>query len=256
MSNDFASRMAAADALEEAVAWHTLGIVASSEQYIGTGAALSWKNHSLIVTAGHVIDDTRIQDLWFFLRPEGTLRRVDNAPAIKVENLSFEIRKRIPIQHVRFSRYDDLAIMEVHHRFVESERVKFHLLKEDSVTPKVGQTVLVMGYPFDLTKVVRKGELAAFTSVEWTSIQETIALHNHDPGSHFLMPYDSAEEGRNPKGFSGGGVWYRRAHTPAIWHPNLALAGICVSYFPRSHFLEAVRIERLFSALRETYPDG
>lgn len=46
------------EAIEEAVAWHTVGIVADESQSIGTGSAVLWHEHPLIITARHVIEDS------------------------------------------------------------------------------------------------------------------------------------------------------------------------------------------------------
>src|SRR2546425_1056648 len=58
-AEEFQKPKHAADAIEEAVAWHTVGIVTGSGerkwQGIGTGAAVRWRGGHYILTAEHVL---------------------------------------------------------------------------------------------------------------------------------------------------------------------------------------------------------
>lgn len=60
----------AADGIEEAIRWSTVGIVSGSghEKWkgIGTGTLIRWKAHHFILTAEHVIARTVLEDLRFF----------------------------------------------------------------------------------------------------------------------------------------------------------------------------------------------
>src|SRR5262252_4729005 len=62
------------EAIEEAVAWHTVGIIADEGQSIGTGSAILWRNHPLILTARHVIETSPDSDLWFHFRDACTMQ--------------------------------------------------------------------------------------------------------------------------------------------------------------------------------------
>lgn len=69
---------AAADGIEEAVAWHTVGIVSNNGRNIGAGAAVSWRGRPFILTADHVLSDHEPRnDLWFFFRVGRTLERAE-----------------------------------------------------------------------------------------------------------------------------------------------------------------------------------
>jgi len=244
---------AAAEAIKEAVPWHTVGIIARSEagipeQGIGTGAAVEWREHSLILTAKHVVEDTPREELWFLLRPDGTLETAgvrDVNPAV-VER---ESRRRIPIQSIVLSEAEDIALLEVGVTSTSIGNLRFHSLDGNSATPPPGETVIVMGYPSDFGYVVGPGAMAAFPTMQATCIEEPRSLPNHDPSSHFLMTYEFAPEGVHPRGCSGGGVWFRRGLTTGIWHANLALAGIVTNYYPQSQLLEALKIEQVTSFL-------
>jgi hypothetical protein len=62
------------EAIEEAVASHTVGIVADDGQSIGTGSAILWRRHSLTLTAKHVIENSTDNVLWFYFRDEGAMK--------------------------------------------------------------------------------------------------------------------------------------------------------------------------------------
>jgi len=70
------------EAIEEAVAWHTVGIVAEDGQAVGTGSAILWRQRPLILTAWHVIESSPDDDSWFYFRDEGTMKRspIDELP--------------------------------------------------------------------------------------------------------------------------------------------------------------------------------
>src|SRR5713226_6174556 len=70
------------EAIEEAVAWHTVGIVGDDGQSIGTGTAILWRKSPLILTARHVVENSPDDDIWFYFRAEGTMKRspIDELP--------------------------------------------------------------------------------------------------------------------------------------------------------------------------------
>src|SRR5882762_3071434 len=65
----------AMEGIEEAVYWHTAGIVTDSGKNVGTATAVRWNKHLLLLTADHVINKTADRDLLFVFRPPGTLER-------------------------------------------------------------------------------------------------------------------------------------------------------------------------------------
>src|SRR5260370_13263114 len=78
-------------AIEEAVAWHTVGIVAEDGQSIGTGSAILWRQRPLILTAGHLIRGSPGCHTWFFFCPQETIKRSPitgdpRPPAVRYNN--------------------------------------------------------------------------------------------------------------------------------------------------------------------------
>jgi len=73
----------ATQAAEEVVTSHTVGIIgetaAGPRTGIGTGSAIEWEGHKLILTAAHVLGKADTSELRFLFRPEGTIQRGDQA---------------------------------------------------------------------------------------------------------------------------------------------------------------------------------
>jgi hypothetical protein len=76
-------RESAAEAMEEALRYCTVGIVGGSgkEKWLGIGAGtlIRWRGRELILTAQHVTEGTRPEDLRFFLPLKAVPGNADRA---------------------------------------------------------------------------------------------------------------------------------------------------------------------------------
>jgi hypothetical protein len=53
-----------------------------------------------------------------------------------------------------------------------------------------------------------------------------------------------------PHGLSGSAAWFRRGPTPELWHANIDIGGVTVSWFTKENILKVVRrevVERFLS---------
>jgi len=248
---------AAAEAIKEAVPWHTVGIITRdkgiAESGIGTGAAIEWHAHFIILTAKHVIQDTPHDELRFFLRPSEPLE-TSTVTDVNAATLGLESRRRLPIRSVVLSDDDDIALIELDATSTSIDNLRFHVLDRNTATPPPGETVTVAGYPSDSSHVVAAGARAASLTMQATFIEQPRDLRDHDPSSCFLMKHEFAVDGVHARGLSGAGVWWRRRIASGLWHANLELAGIVTNYYPDSQLLEALKIERVVSFLHGIYP--
>ena len=251
----------ASDAIEEAIAWHTIAIIAGTGQRelreIGTGTAISFGGHHFILTARHVVEDTPNELLRFFCRPDGPLERAERAQLRRSGGIRFDqlhLLEHIPVADRMLCNEEDLAVLFVDPGLEERHRVRFFALDEASATPTEGQVVIAMGYPADIARQIETGNFVTFSSVEWSEIVVNRELPDYDSERHFLAQYHMVEDEprAHPRGFSGCGVWFRIGPTPAgeIWLPNLCLAGVFVSYYSRPAMLKGVRVERVIEFLR------
>src|SRR5437660_108645 len=101
----------AADAIEEAIAWHTVGIVPGNRPDIGTGTALAWNSRNLIVTAKHVVKGLSVSDLWFLFRPPDKLTRKE-ARQIRLTKEDLMPRGALRIRELWLADHEDFAVIE------------------------------------------------------------------------------------------------------------------------------------------------
>lgn len=241
------------EAIEEAVAWHTVGIVADVSQSIGTGSTILWRNRPLILTARHVIETTPDSDLWFHFRDPGTMQRSPVEELPHRRDVIYKRKVRIKIVDRRSSADVDLAALEIQRSIEDEHSVQFFDLREDAVTPAPGTIITMRGYPSDLKRIVAPGIAASFALIQWSRIQDRPHFAPFDPTLEFLTRFVPADKGKRAYGYSGAGAWFDTP-TDGVWHPNLGLAGVCTAYFPRRKLLSILRIERITHFLSEAFP--
>jgi hypothetical protein len=255
---------AAMRGIEEAVQWHTLGIVSNYEglegKGIGTGNAIQWKEQRIILTAAHVVKDTDWEKLWFFTRPEGTIQRVESTSVHSLHR-DAKICERIPlpIRDVIINEEDDLALLVLPHDSELNQKVQFFELTPALTVPDHTSSVLMIGYPSDLSIEIDQGNHVVFTSTQWTnlldqdeSLKESKYLRGCDPMKHILAQFTNALFAkRHPRGFSGAGCWFRKGSSGegSVWNSNLSLAGIVTDYYAGEKLLKMARIEVVNSFL-------
>ena len=244
---------AAADGIEEAIAWSTVGIVSGSgnEKWrgIGTGTLVRWKDRHLILTAAHVVAGTLPEDLRFFLREDAPIIRLERKALLQLPGVPTSVLR--PFKEIELDRpvIDtdlDLAALPVDIRIEKQYPVRFFCLEEGGATPAVDHTTILMGFPHDISQVTQKNERVVFTHVEWTQVAPVReGLEGFEPSKHFLAAYYLTETYPNadPHGLSGAAMWFRSSNTPVVWHPNVEIAGVQIAWYRRPCLLKMVRRE-------------
>jgi hypothetical protein len=245
----------AMEGVEEALYWHTVGILAASGAGIGTAAAIRWNRHCLLVTANHVISDTADSDLRFYFRPSGTMKR--SRWGVVPSGL---VSLSPPIAIISFDRFVarslDLAALIVSPTLENQVNVKFHDLGASPKLPRpMREPVQAIGYPSDSLKLFSPGSPAVAACGISGSLDLTWRPPDFKPRRDLLLKFPGAEEDVHPRGFSGAGVWYHKpTPKPGIWSPNVALAGIVTHYYERQARLLILRVEKLVSFLKKIAP--
>jgi hypothetical protein len=237
-------------AIEEAVAWHTVSLIADKSKSVATGSAILWGERPLILTANHVVKDSPDDDIWFHFRPEGTMKR---APINKLHShpeMQYTHKVKIHIGRRYTSEDLDLVALEVERSIETEHRLRFFALAKESFTPPAETIVVMIGHPFDLAKRVAPGTAASFSMIQWSRIKENPKSHLKDfnPANEFVTDFKAVHQVKHAGGFSGAGVWFDRP-TDGVWHPNLGLAGVCTHYYHRPKLLLVVRIEHVLRFL-------
>jgi hypothetical protein len=241
------------EGIEEALYWHTVGIVTDSGNGLGTSVAIRWNRHCIFLTAKHVIETTDDQDLRFFFRPTGTVVRGDwGAPGIRMEPA-----RPVPIFHRFLHPSVDVAALIVSPVLEKQVNVRFFDLRCCSKLLRPVSSVAAIGFPWDSKQDLTPNAAAIAACTLWGNLDHGKDWRPADfrPGSQLLLKFLPAEFGRHPGGFSGAGVWYHQpTPKPGVWNPNLALAGICTHYYRRQTLLLILRVERLADFLEKIAP--
>src|SRR5580704_79027 len=247
----------AREGLEEALYWHTVGILADSGANIGTAVAVRWNNHCIFLTANHVVRSTANEELRFYFRPQGTMKRAEwgSVP-------SGPLNLEPPLELHVFDRFEsssmDVAALIVSPILDKQVNVRFHDLSENPKLPKhFKEPVAAIGYPADSKKHFSPNLQAIAPCNIWGNVHNGKAGRPEDfrPRTNLLLKFFPAELGVHPGGFSGAGIWYHKpTPKPEVWSPNLALAGICTHYYPRRTLLLITRVERLVTFLDKIAP--
>ena len=230
-------------AFEEAIAWHTVGIVGNLGRVvghgIGTGVAIRWRGGCFVVTANHVIEDTRYSTkLWLLFRDDESVCRPRVGKAPRSAAGEKILRVGVQFEGIYRDKAKDLAVLRVSAGLDKRRNVRFYRLPANARTPECGTAVALLGYLSDVKQLLPSGTVAAFPTVEWTEITAQRPRADFDPDIHFFVRYASAGE-REPQGFSGAGVWYSTTSGRA------RLAGIITHYYRKSRLLSGLRVETL-----------
>lgn len=212
----------ASSAFEEAIAWHSVGVVVNRFQEVGTGVAIQWKGHDLILTAAHVIRDTKVENLRFFFRVIGQLTRGDikTAPSF----IAAPYRK-IHIVRVERSRDQDLAFLEVGAELEKDGPVFYQM--DPKIPARLDRNIVLYGLQAELNREVAPSAFAVGAAVEWT--EEVPPGFENGEGVELVVRYTSVE--RHPRGFSGCGAWSHALRPKdALWHTAPYLRGIVTLY--------------------------
>src|SRR3989442_192138 len=164
----------AADGMEEAVAWHIVGIVCDGGRGIATGITVVWRGHYLVLTAYHVIKDNRPGDFSLIFRAPGSLVRAD--PLEMPGRRDFALlppKQPVPVRKIQFQVNLDLGFLEVSPDLAAHHRVRFFKLDSSDAAPQVGgTTVFVRGYPSDIASPTGEGDRLLPASGFWSQIAD------------------------------------------------------------------------------------
>lgn len=134
-------------------------------------------------------------------------------------------------------------------------------------TPPPGGGTLLYGCPYDqnisIAAVRRESNLHVGFAAQprgcWAVVKGDVPPFfpsSFDPTRHFLLHYDPKEEGALPHGFSGAGVWYRRAGRGTLWLADPVLAGIQTSWHKPTNTMIAIRAAAVRRFLKTAFSKG
>jgi len=249
------------EAIEEAIAYSTIGIASEDGTTLGTGVAIRYKEYNLIVTARHVLESVDLDTSWLFPPSHAPLVRA--AKKDLPELLARRNRIKIPSTQILISKSadDDLAVLFVDASCLTRQNVRFHELDDTRNTPEPGVNIVIMGYPGEIAVSPREGPASfegyeILLNVEWRFVvKPVIGLSGFNPTKHFLVDFSEDTHAKglvaHPAGMSGSGIWtYSAFEQDNVWYStNMLLVGIQSSWYRQSRLIKGVRIGRLLHLL-------
>jgi hypothetical protein len=253
-SEPFELKKNAMEGIEEAVYWYTVGVVSDRGNGLGTAVAIRFRGQYILLTANHVIKDTADDDLGFFFRPHGTLKRTDWWQSSSPTG-GMEAAHVVEIFHRFRDPRADLAALIVSPKLEAEKNIRFYDLPDRIEPPKRPSSVAAIGFPVDTLVHLGPGVRAVSPCPIWGNLEKNARSHlsGYNPRKNLLLTYHPAEDGRDPHGFSGAGIWHHEP-APKIWTPNLALAGIVTDYYRGPRLLLISRIKNVLAFLRKIAP--
>lgn len=221
-----------------------------AEQPPGMGAACCWKGQKLILTAKHVVEDAEPKDVEFFSRLDGHIEWITRSATPKLV-------RPTKLQICRILRYksEDLAciVLESTQSFGPLEFLS--LPDALGTVPPPGAGTLIHGCPADQNVPVSAWKQGTGTTMiglmgrprgSWPVVEgepPKSLPSSFNPERHFLLRYDPAEEGANPHGFSGSGVWSHQMNLEPVWSANPVLVGVQMAWHRPTKLMFAIRPE-------------
>jgi len=138
--------------------WHSLGLVngqrivgilpdgrRGDEEPVGTATALKWGEHYVILTAKHVVENARPNDLRFFCRPTGAIEFKSQEEILKQGYVEVSSAHPIAAFDIVRCQWDDLALITTVP--MAGLNVEFHNVAAESTEPAEGLRLYCLGFP-------------------------------------------------------------------------------------------------------------
>jgi hypothetical protein len=258
----------------ERIAWYSVGVVnllanvdhqeKTMEDDFGTGSACTWKGHSLILTAKHVIDRAEPDDLAFLVRVDDAINWEGMSKPEKVVS-----RVSLPVERIVRCKEHDLAAIVLRADDLTGLRMQFCELPKQlakSRTIKRKGSLILLGYPRDRRFTVAKTKTvnaeANYYAVRPTILAGAIAkpplkelsFQQYDPARDVLVHYTPEDPKMKPHGFSGAAAWSERAECSGpVWTADPMIFGVQPSAFLASKLLVVVGAPAIKKFLRESF---
>jgi hypothetical protein len=243
MFNDFQLNEAHFNALEEAMARHTVMILMSKGQAVGTGTLLSYGPTNLILTANHNLQEPHLSELRFGFNHGGNLQASATSETATRRPLPYYSLKFRDRDEIFRDEGNDIAALILD----PTERPRGVATFYDASVLKPlaipdGKSVVFLGFPVGNSADIGPGKrmvspVSDHLRYDSTLNQAEYLPSSYNPDFQFLLKYKLIEDGLLPHGFSGAGVWCPLEPKGAVWTPDLILAGVITSYLRQQQLL-------------------
>jgi hypothetical protein len=247
----------------EKISRYSLAIASFDNKQIGTGVLISANGGRFILTAAHVIENADPQSLRFWLRPPAPIVEKAAINTTDAEVGKYSLGDNIPVRITNIDKQTDIAVLEIGPSFVMPEGPELYDIRQShefASWPEEkldGVSLFLFGFPVDNSRpVIVEGNLVGkflgtasliteyskeINANAWTNLSSQLSPHKD-----FLFKYGTYEEGIEPYGFSGCGVWVMPGDaTSPIWRPAPLLVGVSHSYLKKSGLLCGTKLSAI-----------
>ncbi len=257
----------------ERIAWYSVGVVnlladvdhqnKRMADVLGTGTACTWKGHSLILTAEHVVAEAEPDSLAFLLRVDDAINWEGMGKSEKVVP-----RVSLPVERIVRCKEHDLAAIVLRANDLAGFRMQFCELPKQLATSRTLKregSLFLLGYPtdriFPVAKTKTANAEANYHAVRPTILTGTIAKppskalsSRYAPERDVLINYEPNDPTMKPYGFSGAAAWKDRAErTDHVWTADPMIFGVQTSAFMASRLLQVVGAPAIKEFLEESF---
>jgi hypothetical protein len=231
-----------------------------------SGSPMRWGSHHFILSASHVFDDAKPDDL-----------RVATYSSLPTEYLAAEAVTAHDLTAglllgedscIHRCTWEDLAIVTVDPSNYSG--VDFTDLNASCSDPAQGEDVASCGFPSDHYIPVKtpafpgsqeKIELAIYPTFfggavsPFPSADEVKFYYGGDldPQRHYLVPYELPGVSDDPHGVSGSAVWRENSEKHIVWRPCFKFAGTITHYHRKKRRLRVVKASTVRRFVAEVF---
>jgi hypothetical protein len=240
---DFQFNEAHFNALQEAMARHTVIISMTGGREVGTGTLLSYGSTNLVLTANHNLQEPHPSELLFGFNHGGNLEEATTSETATKKPLPYYTLKFRDRGEIFRDEKNDIAALILHP--TEKPRGVAAFYDASALKPVAipdGKSIVLLGFPVGNSidigpakKIV--SPVSDHLPYDSTLNRSQYLPSSYDPDFEFLLKYELIEDGLLPHGFSGAGAWCPLEPKGAIWTPDLILVGVITSYLREQQLL-------------------
>jgi hypothetical protein len=252
----------------ERIASYTVGIASDRNTGIGTGTLALLDGEKFILTAKHVLGNSKPDELRFWLRPPTAMRDKAEKNTTNDEVGGFTAGEKVPIVDAQLDDVRDVAALRLDPNYTLPDGPEFYDMRRSVPLMRWDKkeldelTLLMVGFPIDNSREVTTKENRKFifmgvaehlsnysaelNTTIWSRIESKFSRDKD-----FAFTYNGDAEEYRPKGFSGCGVWVL-GETPnaPVWTPDPIMIGIVHNWLSKSGILLALKLPAFIEAER------
>ena len=274
-AEDYAKQQHAQQAAMERLWSHTVGIAnralakegydphsglpGREQESPGTGVAGACGNHYFILTAKHVLEDAKLDEINFFGRPTASFK---HASEVTIQDLLLAVPLNDPDAAIHRCEWEDLALITVKPDSL-GQYVEFADIAASWIDPPENAPVIGLGFPVStgtifsrqMGSVVQRAVLLNPIGFDGDVLPSSAGRYFKDfnPQRHYLFPYERAARGEHPRGISGAAMWCQSVEGHLVWATRLKFAGICTSSYKDGTIEQVIKASVVCQFLTEVF---